>query len=61
MPINADQIISILLNWEDLISIDHLTIDLYWEVFWINSKILIGIDRYCSALGIDQGSPVQIQ
>ncbi len=61
MP-NADQYWSMLIKIGLLIPMpiknDQLiTIDLYWEVFWINSRILIGIDRYWSALGIDWGSP----
>ncbi len=36
-------------------------IDHYWEVFWIDSRILIGIDRYWLALVIHPGSPVKCQ
>ncbi len=55
-PING-QCRSIPIKIVLLISIRIKKIDLYWEVFWINSNILIGIDRYWSTLGIDRGSP----
>ncbi len=41
MPINAYQIASI-----ENICLALITIDLYYEVFWIKSRILIGNDRY---------------
>ncbi len=44
MP-TADQYQSILKHWSRC-----------WSVFWINSRILTGIDWHWLALGIDQGS-----
>ncbi len=57
MTMKKDQCQSNCLNtWSLLRSIEKIwsaliTIDLYWEVFWINARILIGIDRHWALIG----------